>query len=70
MPREVFYWDQYANIVFFLLAEYQFSAEAPNVVHMSVKPAEMLEEDEAAKGKSSGREGRNREGGSGCCVIL
>lgn len=53
-----------------LLKKYQFSAEAPNVVHMSVKPAEMLEEDEAAKGKSSGREGRNRDGGSGCCVIL
>lgn len=37
---------------------------------MSVKPAEMMEEDEAGKGKSSGSSGRNNEGGSGCCVIL
>ena len=50
--------------------EYQFSPETPNVVHMSVRPAEMMEEDEAAKGKGSGRDGRNREGGSNCCVIL
>lgn len=50
--------------------EYRFSAEAPNVVHMSVKPAEMMEEDEAGKGKSSGGSGRNNDGGSGCCVIL
>ncbi|KUI54800.1 hypothetical protein VP1G_02300 [Cytospora mali] len=52
------------------LNKYQFSAEAPNVVHMSVKPAEMLEEDEAGKGKSGSSSGRNTEGGSGCCVIL
>ncbi|KAK7748942.1 hypothetical protein SLS53_000967 [Cytospora paraplurivora] len=52
------------------LSKYQFSAEAPNVVHMSVKPAELLEEDEAAKGKSGSSGGRNSEGGSGCCVIL
>lgn len=50
--------------------EYRFSAEAPNVVHMSVKPAEMLEEDEAGKGKSGSSGGRNNEGSSGCCVIL
>jgi len=29
-----------------------------------------MEEDEAAKGKSSGREGRTREGSGNCCVIL
>lgn len=40
------------------------------MVHMSVKPAEMMEEDEAAKGKSGGREGRSREGSGNCCVIL
>ncbi|KAH8750761.1 ubiquitin-related domain-containing protein [Diaporthe sp. PMI_573] len=52
------------------LKKYQFSREIPNVVHMSVKPAEMLEEDEAGKGKSGSSGGRNSEGGSGCCVIL
>ncbi|PSR90633.1 ubiquitin-related domain-containing protein [Coniella lustricola] len=52
------------------LRKYRFSADAPNVVHMSVKPAEMLEEDEAGKGKSTTSGGRSNEGGSGCCVIL
>ncbi|TLD08589.1 uncharacterized protein PgNI_06741 [Pyricularia grisea] len=51
------------------LKKYQFSAEAPNVIHMSVKPAEMMEEEEGAKTKGSGAGGRTREGG-GCCVIL
>lgn len=50
--------------------KYQFSADAPNVVHMSVKPPEMLEEDEAGKSKTGSSGGRNSEGGSGCCVIL
>jgi hypothetical protein len=52
------------------LKKYHFSAESPNIVHMSVRPPDMLEEDEAAKGKTSSREGRSREGGGGCCVIL
>ncbi|KAK4130503.1 hypothetical protein BT67DRAFT_452341 [Trichocladium antarcticum] len=53
------------------LKKYQFSMDNPNVVHMSVRPAEMMEEEEAGKGKTSTRDGRrNREGGSGCCVIL
>lgn len=50
--------------------EYQFSHDSPNVVHMSVRPAEMMEEDEAGKGKSSARESRRGDGGNGCCVIL
>lgn len=53
-----------------LSAEYNFSTEAPNVVHMSVKPAEMVEEEEANKGNAKGSSGRNSEGRSGCCVIL
>lgn len=53
------------------LKKYQLSKDSPNVVHMSVRPAEMMEEDEGAKGgKASSREGRSREGGGGCCVIL
>ncbi|KAK4202792.1 ubiquitin-related domain-containing protein [Triangularia verruculosa] len=53
------------------LKKYQLSKDAPNVVHMSVRPAEMMEEDEGTKGgKASSREGRTREGGGGCCVIL
>ncbi|KAK3324776.1 ubiquitin-related domain-containing protein [Cercophora scortea] len=52
------------------LKKYQFSADSPNVVHMSVKPAEMVEEDEAGKTKGTSQGGRSREGGGGCCVIL
>ncbi|KAL2266859.1 hypothetical protein VTJ83DRAFT_4136 [Remersonia thermophila] len=52
------------------LKKYHFSQDSPNVVHMSVRPPEMMEEDETAKGKTGGREGRSRDGGSGCCVIL
>ncbi|KAL2158688.1 hypothetical protein VTH06DRAFT_4170 [Thermothelomyces fergusii] len=52
------------------LKKYHFSQDSPNVVHMSVRPPEMMEEEEAANSKASGREGRTREGGSGCCVIL
>jgi len=53
-----------------MTTEYQFSHDSPNVVHMSVRPAEMMEEDEAGKGKSSARESRRSDGGNGCCVIL
>ncbi|KAL2168987.1 hypothetical protein VTG60DRAFT_6560 [Thermothelomyces hinnuleus] len=52
------------------LKKYHFSQDSPNVVHMSVRPPEMMEEEEAANSKASGREGRTRDGGSGCCVIL
>lgn len=55
------------------LKKYKFSPDTPNVVHMSVRPAEMMEEDgEGAKGgkTAGGREGSRREGGGGCCVIL
>jgi hypothetical protein len=37
---------------------------------MSVRPPEMMEEEETAKSKTHSREGRSRDGGSGCCVIL
>ncbi|TIC99054.1 hypothetical protein CH35J_005282 [Colletotrichum higginsianum] len=53
------------------LKQYHFSAEAANVVHMTVRPADIVEEEEPKGGnKSASGGGRNREGGSGCCVIL
>ncbi|KAL8382585.1 hypothetical protein RB595_006389 [Gaeumannomyces hyphopodioides] len=51
------------------LKKYQFSSEAPNVIHMSVRPAEMMEEEEGAKGKTSSSGGRT-QGSGNCCVIL
>ncbi|KAK1598171.1 ubiquitin-related domain-containing protein [Colletotrichum navitas] len=53
------------------LKQYHFSAEAANVVHMTVRPADIVEEEEPKGGnKSASGGGRSREGGSGCCVIL
>ncbi|KXH68331.1 hypothetical protein CSAL01_06241 [Colletotrichum salicis] len=53
------------------LKQYHFSAEAANVVHMTVRPADIVEEEEPKGGnKSTSGGGRNREGGGGCCVIL
>ncbi|KAK1971006.1 hypothetical protein LY78DRAFT_176477 [Colletotrichum sublineola] len=53
------------------LKQYHFSAEAANVVHMTVRPADIVEEEEPKGGnKSTSGGGRSREGGSGCCVIL
>ncbi|KAK4158242.1 hypothetical protein C8A00DRAFT_39436 [Chaetomidium leptoderma] len=51
------------------LKKYQFSQDSPNVVHMSVRPPEMMEEEETGKSKAHSRDGRSRDGG-GCCVIL
>lgn len=56
------------------IAECRFSESAPNVVHMSVKPADAMEDDDTAKAgsKSSIRQGRDSaEREPGCrCVIL
>jgi len=52
------------------LKKYQFSADSPNIVHMSVRPADMMEEDEGAKGKAPSQNGRTRPRGGGCCTIL
>jgi hypothetical protein len=49
------------------LSHYQFSTSTRNVVHMTVKPQEIIDEEEAAKKvKDSG----SHRGRSGCCVIL
>ncbi|RYO96810.1 hypothetical protein DL765_011383 [Monosporascus sp. GIB2] len=49
------------------LNHYQFSNTSRNVVHMTVKPQDIIDEEEAAKKvKDSGHSG----GRSGCCVIL
>ncbi|CAJ2512166.1 Uu.00g051810.m01.CDS01 [Anthostomella pinea] len=48
------------------LSHYNFSQTANNIVHMTVKPQDLIDEEEAAKQvKTSSHGGR-----SGCCVIL
>lgn len=52
------------------LKQYHFSADAANVVHMTVRPADLIEEEEPKGGSKSGAGGRTRSSGGGCCVIL
>lgn len=52
------------------LKQYHFSADAANVVHMTVRPADLIEEEEPKGGSKSGAGGRSRSSGGGCCVIL
>lgn len=52
-------------------AECRFNAEATNVVHMTVRPQDMIDEEDASKGKALGRDREGTEGTAGCrCVIL
>jgi hypothetical protein len=54
------------------LKDCRFQTEAPNVVHMTVKPQEVVDEEENAKtGKSSKTRDDGEEPTAGCrCVIL
>ncbi|KAI0974356.1 ubiquitin-related domain-containing protein [Xylaria arbuscula] len=49
------------------LNHYQFSTTSKNWVHMTVKPQDLLDEEEAAK---KVKESSSHHGRSGCCVIL
>ncbi|KAF5659230.1 hypothetical protein FHETE_9474 [Fusarium heterosporum] len=54
------------------LKKYQLSTESPNVVHMSIRPQDLDEEEPKTGNKnisSSGGDGQRSRGG-GCCVIL
>lgn len=53
------------------LKDCRFNTEAPNVVHMTVKPQEVVDEDDAKTGKGGGRRDGDEESHAGCrCVIL
>ncbi|KAM0326790.1 hypothetical protein ACHAQA_006664 [Verticillium albo-atrum] len=52
------------------LKQYSFSAETANVVHMTVRPADLIEEEEPKGGSKSTHGGRLNSQGGGCCVIL
>ncbi|KAF5022248.1 hypothetical protein F66182_5687 [Fusarium sp. NRRL 66182] len=54
------------------LKKYQLSTESPNVVHMSIRPQDLDEEEPKGGNKnlsSSGGDGQRPRGG-GCCVVL
>ncbi|KAI9736462.1 MAG: hypothetical protein M1818_006196 [Claussenomyces sp. TS43310] len=53
------------------LKDCKFNADSPNVVHMTVKPQDMVDDEEGSKGKASGRDRDGNETTTGCrCVIL
>ena len=50
----------------------KFNADAPNVVHMTIKPQDIIEEEDAKGGKasySSAREGEGRSPGCRCIIM-
>ncbi|EME78567.1 uncharacterized protein MYCFIDRAFT_101242, partial [Pseudocercospora fijiensis CIRAD86] len=58
------------------LKDFPFNIASTNVVHMTVKPADLIDDDDTAGAKGTGKAGVTRsrddgEGGAGCrCVIL
>ncbi|RFU30179.1 hypothetical protein B7463_g6175, partial [Scytalidium lignicola] len=53
------------------LHECKFNADAANVVHMTVRPQDVVDEEDASKSKAMGRHGEAGEDTAGCrCVIL
>jgi len=53
------------------LKECRFNTEAANVVHMTVRPQDLVDEEEAQKNKASSRHGEGGESTAGCrCVIM
>jgi hypothetical protein len=53
------------------LKECRFNADAPNVVHMTVKPQDIVDEEDASKGKALARDREGGERTARCrCVIL
>jgi len=53
------------------LKECRFNADTPNVVHMTVRPQEVVDDEEASKSKALRGERDGTESTPGCrCVIL
>jgi hypothetical protein len=51
--------------------ECRFNEKEANVVHMTVRPQDIVDEEDASKGKGMGRDRDGNESTAGCrCVIL
>lgn len=58
----------YAN---FAIVECRFNMDTPNVVHMTVKPQDIVDDEEAIRGKTGTRDRDQQESTPGCrCTIL
>lgn len=63
----LFHSDGHADM---LLLDCRFVAGQPNILHMSVRPQDIVDEEDAGKNKQSGRERDGEEETAGCrCVI-
>jgi hypothetical protein len=61
----------YISDVDFACAECRFNTDAANVVHMTVRPQDIVDEEDASKNKAMARGREGEEGTAGCrCVIL
>jgi hypothetical protein len=52
--------------------DYKFALDSPNVLHMTIKPQDFIEEEDAKGGKSTysaNREGENRSPGCRCIIM-
>lgn len=66
-PRSVFVNDD----ADYGIAECRFNADTPNVVHMTVKPQDIVDDEEALRGKTGARERESQESTPGCrCVMM
>jgi len=53
------------------LKECKFNPDTANVVHMTIRPQDIVDEEDASKAKSMGRDREGGESTAGCrCVIL
>ena len=46
------------------------SGPTPHVVHMTIKPQEIVDEEDAKTGKSGGRDRDGNERSSACCCVI
>ncbi len=52
--------------------DYKFAVDSPNVLHMTIKPQDFIEEEDAKGGKSTysaHRDGENRSPGCRCIIM-
>ncbi|EHL03263.1 hypothetical protein M7I_0478 [Glarea lozoyensis 74030] len=54
----------------FLISQCRLNADSANVVHMTVRPQDIVDEEDASKGKGMGRDRGDGESNAGCrCVV-
>lgn len=60
------------RLILFARTDYKFGSDSPNVLHMTIKPQDYVEEEDAKGGKSTYSANRESESRSpGCrCIIM